>query len=95
MIKSPRDSRNCSNGVGSRGPGFEVSYCWFAVPLSWWIIFFFAMKGVEIIHISSKTWWEEFWSMYDAGISLVSNSSIAFANTLLSHADSCNNWLER
>ena len=57
--------------------------------------FLLTMKGVELIHLSSKTLWEEVSSTNDAGRSLMSNHSTAFANTLLSHTDSWNNWLER
>ena len=79
---------------GRRGPIFEVS-CWrLAIPLSWWISSFFTMKGVELIHLYYKTWWDAFRSTDDAGISLISNPFAAFTNTLLSHAESCNNWLE-
>ena len=93
VIKSPRGSWNHRDGFGRRGPGFEVSFWRLDVPFSWWFIWFFNMKGVELIHISSKTWWYKFRATYDAGISLVSNTSTSFANTLLSHAESCNNWL--
>ena len=54
------------------------------VTLSWWISWFITMKGVEMIHIFSKTWWEGLWATDDAGISLVFNTSTSFANTLLS-----------
>ena len=62
--------------------------------ISWWFIWFINMKGVEVIHLSSKTWWEEFWTTDDAGISFVSNYSTEFANTLLSHVESWNNCLQ-
>ena len=51
------------------------------------------MKGVALIHISSNNWWDYFRARDDSGISLVSNPSTEFADTLLSHADICNNWL--
>ena len=51
------------------------------------------MKSVELIHISSKTWWEEFRATNDAGISLVSNPSTALLHNILSHADSWNKFL--
>ena len=46
------------------------------------------MKCIELIHLSPKTWREEFWNMDDAGISHVSNSSTAFTHTHLSRAES-------
>ena len=66
------------------------------VPLYWSFIWFFTMKGVVMIHIFSKTWWEETRATDDAGISLVSNLSTALANNLLSsHGEVCNTSLER
>ena len=41
-----------------------------AVPLYWWLVFLFAIKVVELIHISSKAWWEEFRAEDDAGVGL-------------------------
>ena len=73
MIKSPHDSWNHRDSVRRRGHGFELSFWRLADPLSWWFIWFINMKGVELIHLSSKTWWEEFWTTYDASIRLVSN----------------------
>ena len=94
LIKSPHDSLNQRDGVGRRGPVFEAS-CWrYAVPLSWWFIWLITMEVIELIHLSSKTWWEEFWTMDDAGISFVSNYSRSIKNTLLSFAEICNNSLE-
>ena len=95
MIKYPHDSWNHRADIGRGGSGFEVSCCRLGVTLSWWFIWFFAVKGVELINLSYKTWWEEFMSMDDAGISLITNTSAEFANTLLSPVESCNNWLER
>ena len=66
----------------------------FPVRIYWWIIWFFTMKGVELIHISYKNWWEEFRATDDAGIILVSNPSTPFENTLLYLAESFNNGLE-
>ena len=57
--------------------------------------FLFTMKVVELIHLSSKTLWEEVRPIFDAGISLVSNPSTVFTNNLMSNAESCNNWMER
>ena len=94
MIKSPHDSLNHRASVGSRGPGFEVSCYRLAVLLSWWFIWFIPMKGVELIHISSKTWWEEFWTMDDSGIRFVSNTSLSFLNNFRYHAKIFNNWPE-
>ena len=88
-------SWNHRTGFGMRGPGFEVSGCMLAAPLSWWIIWLFTMKGVEIIHISSKNWREEFRSKDDSGISFVSNPSTSFSNSLLYNAKIWNNWLGR
>ena len=75
MIKSPHNSWNHRTVFLGRGPWFQMSCCRFSVSLSWWIIWFFAMKGVELIHISYKNWWEEFMSMDDAGILLMYNPS--------------------
>ena len=52
------------------------------------------MKGVQLVHISSKTFWEEVRSTDDTGISLVSNTSTAFANSLMLNLESYNNCLE-
>ena len=80
--------------MGRIGTGFEVS-CWrLAVTLSWLISWFITMKGVELIHRSYKTYWEEFMAADDAGIILVSNYFAEFSNTLLYHAKSCNNWMD-
>ena len=88
MIKSPRDSLNHSNGVWSRGPLFEV-ICWrLAVPLSWWMIWLFDIKGVELIRLYSKTWWDEFRSMDDPGVILLSDPFTKIANILMSCAES-------
>ena len=56
---------------------------------------FFNMKVVELIHLCSNDLREKVWAMDDAGISLVSNPSTSFANTLMYHVEICNNWLER
>ena len=93
MINSPHDSWNHKVGFGRRGTGFEVSCRRLAVPFSWWLIWFITMKCIELIHISHKTWWEEFWTTDDAGIRFVSNYSTAFTNALLYHAEIYNNWL--
>ena len=94
ITKSTHDIWKHRTGFGRRGPEFEGS-CWrLSVTLSWWFIWFFTMKGIEWIHISSKTWWEEFRSMDDTCISLVFNPSTSSANILLYHAESCNNWME-
>ena len=94
MIKSTHDSWNHITGFGRRGPGFEVSFWRLAVPLYWWLSCLITMKDVELINISYKTWWEELRYTYDSGISLVSNTSTEFANTLLSHAEICNKRLK-
>ena len=52
------------------------------------------MNDVEMIHLSSETWWVEFRFTDDVGISLVSNPSTVFSDTLLSHADIYNICLE-
>ena len=94
MIKSTHDRWNHRNGFGRRGPVFEVS-CWrLAVPFSWCTSWFIATKGISLIHIYSKTWWEEVRSTDNTGIILVSNYSTAFENNLLSNVESCNNFLE-
>ena len=94
MINYPYDSWNHRGGVGSRGPGFEVSWLRLAVPLYWWFIWSFTMKGFEVIHIYYNTWWDEFRGTDDAGIGLVSNPSTSFKNNLLSHVERYNKWLE-
>ena len=52
------------------------------------------MKGVELVHLSSKTCWEDVRYVDNPGISLVSNSSTAFSNNPLLEAEIFNNWLE-
>ena len=52
------------------------------------------MKGVELVHISSKTWWEEVGDTDNAGISLVSNYSTSSTNNIMLNTESCNNFLE-
>ena len=95
MIKYPHDSWNHRSGVGRRGSGFEVILWRLNVTLSWSLIYLLSMKGFELIHLSSKIWWKEFRSTYYSGIRLVSNPSTVFANTILSHTEIWNNWLER
>ena len=58
MIKSPRDSLNHRAGVGIRGYLFEFSFWRLDVPLYWWLSWFITTKGVELIRLYSKTWWE-------------------------------------
>ena len=41
------------------------------------------MKGVLLVHFSSSTEWDEVGTTDDSDISLVSDSFIAFANSLL------------
>ena len=94
MIKSSHDSWNNRAGFGRGGPIFEVKWWKLAVTLSWYLSWLFTSKGVEWINISSKTWWEEFRAMNDSGISLLSNPSKGFSNTLLSKVERFNNWLE-
>ena len=91
MIKSTHDILNHRTGFGGRYPGFEVIWQRLAVSLSWWISWFFNTKGVALIHIYYNNWWEEFKATDDAGISLVYDPSTSFANTLISHAERCNN----
>ena len=49
------------------------------------------MKGVELVHYSSETWWEEVRATDDAGTSPAFNYTISFVNTLLSHVECLNN----
>ena len=93
MIKSTHDNWNHRAGDGRRGYEFEVIFWRLNVQLYWWFIWFFIMKGVELIHLYHKTWWEEVRSTDDSGIRLVSNPSTEFANNILYHADICNNWM--
>ena len=86
MIKYPHYIPNHSTGFGRRGPIFEFNFWRLSVPLYWWISWFITMKGVELVHISSKTWREEFRPMDGSGIILVSNYSTVIANNLLSNA---------
>ena len=83
MIKYPHDSQNYRAGFGRRGLGFEVNFCMLTNPLYWWISWFITMKVIELVHVSSKNWWEEVRDTDDAGISLVSNYSISFSNSIL------------
>ena len=78
MIKYLHYSWNHKTVFGRRGAIFEVIWCRLAVPLSWWISWSVATKGVEFIHLYYKTWWEEFRAKDDSGISLVSNPSTEF-----------------
>ena len=93
MIKSP--SWNHRAGFRRRGLVFQMGLWRFYVPLSWWFIWFFTLKGIETIHLSSKNWWKGFRVTYDVDISLVPNPSISFANTLLSRTDIWINCLYR
>ena len=94
IIKSTHDIWNHKTGFWRKNTGFEVS-CWrLALPISWWISWFITMKGVEYIHLSSKTRWEEFRATDDSVIILVYNPSTAFTNNLLYHAKICNSYLE-
>ena len=95
MIKFPYDSWNQMVGSGRRGPGFEVSCQRLAVPFSWCFFWLVTMECIELIHISTNTWWEDFWTTDDACIRFVSNYSTTFTNNFLSHSESCNNWLDR
>ena len=94
IIMSPYDSQDHMYGFGRRGTGCEVN-CWrFSVPLYWWISCFITMKGVELVNISSKTWWDEFRATIDTVISVVSNSSTAFSNNILSNYEVFRNSLK-
>ena len=86
MIKYTNDCWNHRAGVGRRSHWFEVIFWRLAVTLSWRFIWFFNIEGVELINLSSKTWWEEFRATDDAAVILVSNPSTVFTNTLLYHA---------
>ena len=94
MIKSPHDIWNQRTFFGRRGPVFEVRWWRLAVKLSWWISWFTTIKGIKLVHISSKTWREEVRAVDNSGIILLSNSSTAFINNLLSNAESFNNCME-
>ena len=93
MINFPHCIWNYRAGVGNKGPGFEVIWWRLDVQISWRLIWFFTMKGVELINLSSKTWREEFIVLDNSCISLVFNTSTEFTNILLSHAKICKNWL--
>ena len=93
MIKSPHGRWNHSTSFGRRVTVFEVNFWMLDVPLYWCISWFVTMKGVELVQISSNTWWEEVRTTDYASISLVSNSSTSFANSLLSNAEICNKCL--
>ena len=94
MINYPHDSWNHRNFFGRRGNRFELRWWRLDVPLSLCISWFFAMKDVGLIRLFFKTWRGKIMSTDDAGIILVSNPSTYFANALLYHAESCNNWLD-
>ena len=94
MINYPHDRWNHRTGFGKIGPGLEM-ICWrFSVPIYWWLGWFFTINVIELVCLYYKTWWEEVMDTYNAGISLVSNSSTALSNNLLSNVERCNNWLE-
>ena len=94
MIKYTHDGKNHRTSFGRRGIGFEL-ICWkLSVPLSWWLSWFITIKVVELDHLSSKTWWEEVRAMYDSVISLVSNYSTSFVNSLLLNVENYNECLE-
>ena len=95
MIKFTHNNRNHRTGFGRRLLVFEVN-CWsVAVPLYWWISLIVTIKGDKMVHLYSKTSWEEIRAMDDEGISLVSNYPIKFANSLLSNAEICNKCLDK
>ena len=94
IIKSPHDSWDHRVGFGRIGPGFEVSCRMLSVPLSRWFFWFVTIECIEMIHLSPKTFWEEFWTTDDACIRFVSNSSTELTNNFLYRVESCNNWLE-
>ena len=94
MIMYPHDSLNHRVGFGRKGPGFDVSCRRLDVPFSWWFIWFTTTKCIELVHISPKAWWEEFWTTDDSSIIFVSNYYTAFTNNFLHRAESRNNWLE-
>ena len=91
MIKSPFGSLNHRNGFGRRGPVFEVIWWRLDVTLYWWISWFITMEGVELVHLSSKTWWEEVRATDNTGINLVSNYSTEFINNILYYTEIFNN----
>ena len=73
MIKAHRDRQNHSTGSGRRGTVFELNCCRLTVTRSWWLSCFIIMKGIGLVHISTKAWWEEVIATYGAGVSLVYN----------------------
>ena len=93
MIKSHHNIWNQKNGFWKRGPGFEVRFWRLAVTLYWWLSWFITTKGVEFVHLSSKTWWEEVRATDNLGISLVSNYFTEYANNLLSNVNIYNKCL--
>ena len=93
MIKYPNDSWKQRPSFGRIDPWFEVIFCRLDVPLSWWLSCLITMKRVELVHLSSKTWWEEVRATDGSYLSLVSNSSTAFANNIMFNEGSWNNWL--
>ena len=84
----------CNKYFGKRDTLFEVKFRMLDFTLSWWFRWFITTKVVELAHISSKTWWEEYGTTYDAVIGFVSNSSTAFENNILSNTYIINDWLE-
>ena len=94
MINSPHDSWNHRNDFWRRVHRFKVSYWRLDIPISWWISRFITKKGVELVHFSSKAWWEEVRSTDDSGISLLFSPSTSFSINLLSNINSCNKWPE-
>ena len=83
MINFTQDIWNHMTGFGRSVQVFEVIWWKLAVPLSWWISCLIDMKGIELVHMYLKTWWEEVRATYDAGISLVYNFPTKFSNCLL------------
>ena len=95
MIKSLHYIWNHRAGVGRRYTGFEGS-CWgFSLSHTLGFMWVLAMNYIELVHLSYKTWLEEFRATYDAGISLVSNTPTSLSNTFMSNAAICKNWMER
>ena len=93
MIKYNHDSLNHRAGFGRRGPVFELSWWMLAFLISCWISQFITINIFQLVHLYSKTWLEEVIYKYDTGIGLIFNSSTVFANSLLSNAESYNNWM--
>ena len=93
LIDYPHDSQKHRTVFGRRGPVFEVNLWKWDAPLSWWISWLITMKGIELVHLYSNNGREEFRSMYDAFMRIMSNYFKEFTDNLLLNVESCNKYI--